>query len=155
MKSQINLLSPKNDWLECQIHQIQQVIKFFLMCCSKVIRAMTGKKKLFLYGLIERKQHFVKHNESSHGASPNGRIPITHCLLINETNGGRYLKYEQNQINLSIVKSRVLRQQHPPLLHPPLCNIRGACLGKYSKRDYEKNGNGSTSMILNDEYFAH
>ena len=49
---------------------------------------------------------------------------------------------------------RVLSQQLPPLLLPSLCNIREACFGKYQRRDYEKNGNGLTSMILNDEYFA-
>ena len=48
----------------------------------------------------------------------------------------------------------VLPQQLPPPLLPPLSNIRGACLGKYWGWDYEKIGNGVTSMILNDEYFA-
>ena len=51
-------------------------------------------------------------------------------------------------------KLHVLRQQHPALLRPAPCNIRGACLGKYWGWDYDKNGNGLTSMILNEEYFA-
>ena len=54
----------------------------------------------------------------------------------------------------SSVNMEVLSQKLPPLLLPPICNIRGACLGKYWRRDYEKNGNGLTSMIPDDEYFA-
>ena len=55
---------------------------------------------------------------------------------------------------ISNVNWTVLVQQLPPLLLPLLCNIRGACLGKYWWRDYEKIGNGLASMILDDEYFA-
>ena len=54
----------------------------------------------------------------------------------------------------SSVNMGFLSQQHPVLLHPAPYKIRGACLGKYRGRNYEKNGNGLSSMILDDEYFA-
>ena len=56
--------------------------------------------------------------------------------------------------DLGSVRWCVPRHQLSPLLLPLLCNIRGACLGKYWGWDYEKNGNGLTSMILDNEYFA-
>ena len=59
------------------------------------------------------------------------------------------------KVVISSVGITVLRQSLlPPSLLPAPCSIRGACLGKYQRREYEKNGNGLTFMILNDEYFS-
>ena len=39
----------------------------------------------------------------------------------------------------------------PPFWIPSPCNIRGACLGKYQRKDYEKIGNDLTSMVFDTE----
>ena len=57
----------------------------------------------------------------------------------------KYLKFQVEKIGLS--------HQLPPLWLPPPCNIRGACLGRYQRRDYEKIGNDLTSMAFDIEWF--
>ena len=52
---------------------------------------------------------------------------------------------------MSNVNWEVSGQQLPALLLPAPCNIRGACLGKYRRRDYEKIGNDLTSMVFDSE----
>ena len=52
---------------------------------------------------------------------------------------------------ISSVNWKVLRHQLSPLLLPPLCNIRGTCLGNNQRRDYEKIGNDLTSMVFDSE----
>ena len=52
---------------------------------------------------------------------------------------------------LSNGKGYILPRQLPPLLLLSFCNIIGACLGKFGRIDYGRNGNGLTSIILDSE----
>ena len=58
------------------------------------------------------------------------------------------------KVVISSVGITVLRQSLlPPSLLPAPCSIRGACLGKYQRRDCEKIGNDLTSMVFDSEWF--
>ena len=65
-----------------------------------------------------------------------------------------YTRIHMNYLaNMNNVKWSVLQHLHPAFFHPAPCNIRGACLCKYWRIDYEKIWNGLTSMILDSEWF--